>query len=252
MTAIFDLTGKAALVTGGARGLGRAMAEGLARAGADVAVTDIVPTDGVVAELKKTGNRAAGIRCDVRKPKDVEKAVAKAVKELKGLDILVNNAGIYTAAPAEDATAEDWKKVIDVNLTGQFFFAREAGKYMIKKRSGKIINVSSVAGLFGSAESAAYCASKAGVILLTKTLAVEWGRFNIQVNAICPGLFATAMTEEIIKDKEYMAMVKARVPLSRCGLPPELAGTAVYLASHASDYMTGHALVIDGGWTAGL
>ena len=153
---------------------------------------------------------------------------------------------------AENMKQEDWEKVIQVNLTGQFLCAQAVGKQMIKQKSGKIINIASIAGLGGYAQSAPYSASKAGIILMTKTLAVEWGQHNIQVNAICPGVFATDMTDNFLNDKQFVDMIKARVPLGRYATPDELVGTVIYLASKASDYMTGHALVIDGGWTASL
>jgi NAD(P)-dependent dehydrogenase (short-subunit alcohol dehydrogenase family) len=178
--------------------------------------------------------------------------VKQTMEKFGKIDILVNNAGIIRMSNAETMKQEDWNKVIQVNLTGQFLCAQAVAKQMIKQKSGKIINIASIAGLGGYAQSAPYSASKAGIILMTKTLAVEWGRYNIQVNAICPGVFATDMTDAFLSDKQFMDMIKARVPLGRYATPDQLVGTVIYLASSASDYMTGHALVIDGGWTAGL
>ncbi len=252
MNELFDLTGKVAIVTGASRGLGRAMAVGLAGAGANVVVTDVLDTSETVEEIKKLGGKAIGIKADVSKKGDVERMVQQTIEKFGRIDILVNNADIFRMAPAEAMKEEDWDKVIAVNLKGQFLCAQEVGKRMIKQKSGKIINMASVAGKLAFAQSAAYNASKAGIILMTKTLAVEWGKYNIQVNAICPGVFATAMTENFLKDKNFLQMIKTRVPLARYGEPEELVGTVIYLASKASDYMTGHALVIDGGWTAGL
>ncbi|MDI6655401.1 MAG: glucose 1-dehydrogenase [Candidatus Hydrothermarchaeota archaeon] len=252
MNELFDLTGKVAIVTGASRGLGRAMAVGLAGAGANVVVTDILDVNETVEEIKKLGREAVGIKVDVSKKGDVERMVQQTIEKFGRVDILVNNAGIFRMAPAETMKEEDWDKVIAVNLKGQFLCAQEVGKQMIKQKSGKIINMASVAGKLAFAQSAAYNASKAGIILMTKTLAVEWGKYNIQVNAICPGVFATAMTEDFLKDENFLQMIKTRVPLARYGEPEELVGTVIYLASKASDYMTGHALVIDGGWTAGL
>ena len=249
---LFDLTGKVAIVTGASRGLGEAMAMGLAKAGANVVVTDILDTKETVDEIKKLGRESIGIKVDVSKKEDVKTLVQETMEKFGRIDILVNNAGIFRMVPAETMGEEDWDKVIAVNLKGEFLCAQEVGKQMIKQKSGKIINIASVAGKFAFAQSAAYNASKAGVILLTRTLAVEWGKHNIQVNAICPGVFATAMTEDFLKDGDFLQMIKTRVPLARYGNPEELVGTVVYLASKASDYTTGHAIVVDGGWTAGL
>jgi len=178
--------------------------------------------------------------------------VKKTVDLFGSIDVLVNNAGILKTANAEDFSEEDWKQVIEVNLTGLFLCAKTAGKQMIKQKSGKIINISSIAGLSGYASSAPYSASKAGVISLTKTLAAEWGKHNVIVNAVCPGVFATDMTEDYLKDEQFQNMIQSNVPLGRYAEPEEIIGTIVYLASNASDYMTGHSLVIDGGWVAGL
>lgn len=252
MESLFDLKGKVALVTGGGRGLGHAMALGLARAGADVAVADTIDTQEAAGDIKALGRKAAGISADVTIPGEVKAMVERTIEELGRLDILVNNAGIFRMSPAEDMRTEDWDAVIDVNLKGQFLCAREAAPHMIRRKAGKIINIASVAGFAAFTGSAAYNASKAGLILLTKTLAGEWGRHNIQVNAVCPGLFETAMTADFLKDSSFMEYVKERVPLGRAGFAHELAGTAVFLASRASDYMTGSALVVDGGWLSCL
>lgn len=252
MSELFGLAGKVAIVTGASRGLGRAIAIGLAQAGADVVATDILDVTGTVEEIKKTGRKSIGIKVDVTRKEDVAGMVQQTVNKFGKVDLLINNAGIIRMSPAETMSEEDWDKVIDVNLKGEFLCAQEAAKQMINQRSGKIINIASIAGQLASAQSAAYNASKAGVILMTKTLAVEWAKHNIQVNAICPGVFATAMTADFLKDENFLQMIKTRVPLARYGKPEELVGAVIYLASKASDYMTGHALVIDGGWTAGL
>ncbi len=250
MCELFDLKGKVAIVTGASRGLGRGMAIGLARAGANVVVTDILDTKETVDEVKKLGREALGIKVNVTKKSDVEAMVKQTLEKFGRVDILVNNAGILRIEPTEDMKEEDWDKVLAVNLKGQFLCAQEVGKNMIKQKSGKIINISSIAGKFGNPQSAAYNASKAGVILLTKTLAIDWGKHNIQVNAICPGAFYTPMTEESFKDENLVQMIKTSVPLGRYGEPEDLVGTVIYLASEASNYVTGHALVVDGGWTA--
>jgi NAD(P)-dependent dehydrogenase (short-subunit alcohol dehydrogenase family) len=252
MEKMFEVSDKIAIVTGASRGLGKSMAIGLAKAGANIVATDVLDTAETVKEIEKLGRKAIGLKVDVSKKQDVEKMVQKTIDKFGKIDILVNNAGIIGMENAEDMKQEDWDKVIRVNLTGQFLCAQAVGKQMIKQKSGKIINIASIAGLGAYAQALPYSASKAGIILMTKGLAVEWGKHNIQVNAICPGVFATDMTDDFLKNKQFMDMIKARVPLGRHATPDELMGTVIYLASLASDYMTGHALVIDGGWTAGL
>lgn len=249
---LFDLKEKIAIVTGASRGLGKAMALGLAEAGANVVVTDILDTKDAVDGIKELGVKAIGLKVDVTSATDIAAAV-KLVKEKFGkIDILVNNAGVFKPTPAGLIEQSDWDKIIKVNLKGQMLCTEEVGKYMIEHKSGKIINIASVAGKFANEGSVAYNVSKAGVILLTKTLAVEWAKYNIYVNAICPGCFRTPMTEDFLKDENFVQTIKTKTPLGRCGEPEELAGAVVFLASDASSYLTGHALVIDGGWTAGL
>ena len=248
---LFDLTGKVAIVTGASRGLGKAYSIGLAKAGANVVAVDISDVSETVDEIKKLGRETIGIKVDVSKKVDVEAMVKQTVEKFSRIDILVNNAGISITGPTETMKEEDWDKVMAVNLKGQFLCVQEVGKHMIEQRSGKIINQSSLTGLVGFPQATAYNSSKGGTILLTKTLALEWAKYNIHVNAICPGSFATPLTEDARKDDGFIQMIKTRVPLARQGEPEELVGTVVYLASKASDYMTGHALVIDGGWTAG-
>lgn len=252
MENLFNLSGKVAIVTGASRGLGKAMALGLSEHKARVMVTDVLDVKKTVKEIDGKGGEALGMKVDVSKKKDVAKMVQQTVKKFGRVDILVNNAGVLKSSPAEKMSENDWDKVIDVNLKGQFLCAQAIGKQMIKQKSGKIINIASVAGKFGFAGISAYNASKAGVILLTKTLAVEWGRYEIRVNAICPGVFATTMTESFLADKNFVKGIKMKVPLGRYAKSKELVGTAIFLASEASSYVTGHALVVDGGWTAGL
>lgn len=252
MDKLFDLKNKVAIVTGASRGLGRSIAVGLAKAGADVVVSDILEASETVKEVEAQGRKALEIRTDVSKEDEVRVLVERAKKTFNKIDILANNAGIFKMSPAEETRTEDWDKTININLKGQFLCAREVSRHMIAQKSGKIINVASIAGIMAFPDSIAYNASKAGIILLTKTLAAEWGRHNIQVNAICPGFFETEMTREFTKDKVFMEAISKDIPLGRGGAPDELIGTVVYLASKASDYMTGHALVIDGGWTVKL
>jgi gluconate 5-dehydrogenase len=248
----FNLKGKVAVVTGAARGLGAAIAEGLAEAGADLLVSDVLETDEVEQRLSEHTDGVLGMEVDVTDRSDVREMVEAARTELGGLDILVNNAGILRSAPAEDLSDADWDDVIDINLTGQYLCAQEAGKVMIEQESGSIINVASVAGLQAFEGSASYNSSKGGVVMLTKTLAVEWGEQNVRVNAICPGSFETDMTDDLLEDESFQDMIRNRVPLQRVGNPEELVGTAVYLASDAASYTTGETITVDGGWTAGL
>jgi NAD(P)-dependent dehydrogenase (short-subunit alcohol dehydrogenase family) len=249
---IFSLKDKTAIITGAGRGLGKAMATGLAKAGAHVMITDVISPSDAVEEIKKINEKTIGLRVDVTKETDVKNMVDKTLDTFGSIDILVNNAGILKTAEAENFSIDDWEKVIHVNLTGQFLCAKGVGNQMIKQRSGRIVNISSVAGLSGYATSVAYSASKAGVILLTKTLATEWGKYNIRVNAICPGVFATDMTNDLLQDENFKMMIKNKVALGRYAKPEELMGTIIYLASDASDYVTGQYIIIDGGWTAGL
>lgn len=252
MKNLFNLSGKVAVVTGASRGLGKAMALGLSEAGAKVVVSDVLGIEGTVKEIKKRGRDVLGMKADVSKKRDVVRMFQKAVKKFKKVDILINNAGILRMAPAEKMSEKDWDQTITINLKGQFLCAQEAAKKMIKQKSGRIINIASIAGKAGFANIVAYNASKAGVILMTKTMAVEWGRKGVLVNAICPGVFATKMTEGMLKDAGFLKQIKTRVPLGRYAAPKELVGAAVFLASDASSYVNGHALVVDGGWTAGL
>ena len=241
-----------ALVTGAGRGLGQAMAVGLANAGADIACADIIDTKETVIQVKKQGRKATGYHLDVTSQESLDKVVSQVITDFGRIDILVNNAGILRSGPSETLSAKDWDAVINVNLTGQFRCAQTVGRQMITQKAGRIINISSVAGLFGSPTSVAYCASKAGVLLMTKTLAIEWAKYNVLVNAICPGIFITDMTNQMINDPQFKQMIHARVPLGRYANPAELSGTVVFLASNAADYITGSAIVVDGGWTAGL
>lgn len=249
---LFNLEGKIAIVTGASRGLGKAMAIGLAKAGAKVVVTDILDISETVEEIKKVNQETFGLKIDVSNKADVYLMANEVKGKFGGINILVNNAGILRTGNAEKLEKEDWDQVIQVNLTGQFLCAQAVGKQMIKQESGKIINISSIAGLSGYASSVPYSASKAGIISLTQTLAAEWGKHNINVNAICPGVFATDMTDDYLKDEEFKNMIKTKVPLGRYAESEELVGTVIYLASKASDYVTGHSIVIDGGWTASL
>jgi gluconate 5-dehydrogenase len=250
---IFDLTGRVAIITGGSVGLGRQMAEGLAEMGASLVLCarKIERCLQAAAELRAAGAQVLALACDVRDPASIQRAADAAVAHFGRIDILINNAGTSWGAPVESMTLEQWNKVIETNLTGTFLFSQTVGRTMIAQRSGKIINISSVAGLRGSSptfSAIGYSASKGGVIIFTKDLACKWGMHNIQVNAIAPGWFPTDMSEKVIaRNKESLL---ARIPLGRFGGPQDLKGAAIFLASSASDFVTGQILAVDGGQSA--
>ena len=250
---LFDLTGRVAIITGGSVGLGRQMAEGLAEMGANLVLCARKKErcEQAALELQKLGVKTLALGCDVKDPAGVQTVVEAAVNEFGSIDTLINNAGTSWGAPVESMTLEQWNKVIETNLTGTFLFSQAVGKIMIKQRRGKIINMASVAGLRGSPpkfSAIGYSASKGGVIIFTKDLACKWGMHNIQVNAIAPGWFPTDMSEKLIeRNKEALL---AGIPLGRFGGPDDLKGAAIFLASAASDFVTGHILVVDGGQSA--
>jgi len=248
---LFDLTGKVAIITGGATGLGWQMAEGLAEMGANLVLCarKVERCEEAAAALSQLGVKAIGLRCDVTNQDEVNAVVEKTRSELGRVDILVNNSGRTWAAPAEKMSLEDWQKVIDTNVTGTFLCSQAAGRVMIEQGGGKIINITSIAGLFGSppeiADVIGYSTSKGALIAFTRDLACKWARYNINVNAIAPGWFRTHMSEWVI-DQRGEAF-KPFIPLGRFGGSDDLKGAAVYLASDASNYMTGQVLIIDGG-----
>lgn len=254
MEKLFDLRDKVAIITGGSRGIGKATAELLSQHGAKIVIADILEEESASTanEIAKNGGEAIAVKTDVSTKTDVDNLVNATINKFGKIDILINNAGIYRTAPTENLSEEEWERVLDINLKGYFLCAQAAGKEMIKQKYGRVVNISSVAGLGGFSNSAAYCASKAAIILLTKTLAIDWAKYNIRVNAICPGVIKTAMTDPLLKDTGFQEMIKGRVPLSREGTPEEIAAGVLFLVSDASSYMTGHAMVIDGGWTAGI
>jgi NAD(P)-dependent dehydrogenase (short-subunit alcohol dehydrogenase family) len=246
---LFDLKGKTALVTGASRGLGRAMAVALAEAGCDVAVTarNADSLKETAAEIKKLGRKAVPVAGDVVDEEAVKKVVETAAKELGRIDIFVNNAGVWEGSYFFRLTKEAWDKVISVNLTGAFLAAKAASRIMMKQRSGKIINISSILGLRGGPQSVVYSATKAGVIQMTRVMAIELGPTGVQVNAIAPGFFQTDMTKQYEKMPEQLEAYINRIPSKRVGKPEDLSGLVVFLASKASDHITGQVIVIDGG-----
>lgn len=254
MTGIFDLTGKVALVTGASSGLGAQFAKALAQHGADVAI--IARRVEKLAETKKAvealGKSCLAIKCDVTKMADIVNAVNETVEVFGTIDILINSAGVGISAPAESQTEEEWRRVIETNLNATYFFCREAGKIMIGKKYDKIINIGSIHSNVGimASDLTAYCASKGGVQMLTKQLAIEWAEYNITVNAIGPSYFLSEMTERVQNDPGFKHVLETYCPMKRFGKPEELDGTIVYLASDASNFVTGHMLNVDGGWLA--
>jgi gluconate 5-dehydrogenase len=252
----FRLDGKVALVTGAGRGLGRAMAIALAAAGADVAVCDIDSSDlGVVeSEIRAAGRRALANVSDIATAAAAEALVGDIASRLGALDVLVNNAGVTSRSPFEELPEDDWERVMRVNLGGVFHGCQQAARQFIRQGGGgAIVNVASISGLVGNrgGDNSHYCASKGGVIALTRSLAVEWARHRIRVNAIAPGYFVTPMTDRLKqRDPAFYQELIGRVPLGRFGDPSELAGAVVFLSSQASAFVTGQVLVVDGGYTA--
>ena len=247
---LFDLSGRAAIVTGGSRGLGREMAEGLAEAGAALMLCArreewLTPT---LKEMRARGFRVEGQVADVSRPADVQAVVDRALAAFDKIDILINNAGVTWGEDPEAMPLEKWQKVIDVNLTGAFLFSQAVGREMLKRRYGRIINVASLAGLRSSVRGphyAAYAASKAGLMGLTRELAASWGRQGIRVNAIAPGFFHSRMADPAIPIAE--PDLQANSPIPRVGEAGELKGVAVFLAADASNYVTGQVVAVDGG-----
>jgi NAD(P)-dependent dehydrogenase (short-subunit alcohol dehydrogenase family) len=249
----FDLQGKVALVTAAARGLGRAIALALAEAGADVAVglRDAASDNGLTAEIAARGRRTLPLQMDMTNLRQIHDAIDQTVQNFGRLDILVNNAGIAPDNLAENVTEKDFDQTIAINLKGTFFACQAAGKIMIRQKSGCIINMGSQAGFAALPTESVYCMTKAGISHLTKCLAVEWGKYNINVNAVAPTFIHTPGTEPALADPEFRQDVVDRIAaLHRIGEPIEVAGAVVFLASPAASLITGHTLVIDGGWTA--
>ncbi|ECO0816645.1 SDR family oxidoreductase [Salmonella enterica subsp. enterica serovar Kentucky] len=255
MTALFDLTGKTALVTGSARGLGFAYAEGLAAAGARIILNDIRATllTESVDTLTRKGYDAHGVGFDVTDELAIEAAFSKLDAEGIHVDILINNAGIQYRKPMVELELENWQKVIDTNLTSAFLVSRSAAKRMIARNSGgKIINIGSLTSQAARPTVAPYTAAKGGIKMLTCSMAAEWAQFNIQTNAIGPGYILTDMNTALIEDKQFDSWVKSSTPSQRWGRPEELIGTAIFLSSRASDYINGQIIYVDGGWLAVL
>lgn len=254
---MFNLGGRVALVTGGSRGIGRGIALALAGQGADVAVNYVSrPEEAqkVATEITQIGRRAFAVKADVSKKEEVGQMVQDMTANLGKIDILVNNAGIATFKPFLEMTEEEWDRMLDINLKGQFLVAQAVVKEMIKQgQGGKIINITSIAsgGLgIGFSNIAHYCASKGGVVALTEALAVELAPKKINVNAIAPGVIETDMTKEMVQNPQMVQSLMSRIPWGRFGKPEDVAAAAVFLASSEADYLTGATVYVDGGWLA--
>ena len=250
---LFSLKGKVALVTGASRGLGRAISLGLAGAGADIIGVSRKSSsvEAVAREIQALGKKALALGCDVTQPEAVEGMVQEALRVFPSIDILVHSAGISPIYKRADATdIHEWDDIIATNLRGTFITVKAVGQAMLQQGSGRIILVASIAGQVSLPRLVAYNASKAGVILLTRTLATEWAQKGIRVNAIAPGFMETEMTEGIRGSQGLYQDILRRIPMGRFGRPDEVVGAALFLASEASSYVTGSVLFVDGGWTA--
>ena len=252
---LFDLTGRKALVTGAGRGIGRVIAIALAEAGCDVSLlgTTMENIEAVANEIHQLGHKGIAIQTDVSKKEQVDKAFLQTAEQLGRLDICVNNAGVSmrkSHRAAEEMKEEDWDRIMDINLKGVFLCAQAAAWIMIPQKQGSIINIASMSAITVNIpqKQAAYNTSKAGVAMLTKALAVEWAQYGIRVNSICPGYIKTDMI--LSKMTPLFSLWESLTPLGRLGNPEELSGAAIYLASEASSFMTGHNMVVDGGYTA--
>jgi gluconate 5-dehydrogenase len=254
MSKLFDLSGKVAIVTGGAGGIGKALALGLADAGADVIVASrqLEHLEKVAKEIAAKGRKSLAVSVDVADEKSVAAMVDSVLKKFKHIDILVNAHGLAIRKPAESFPIDEWQQVMDINTRGTFLTCQAVGRGMIKQRSGRIINLSSVRGRYGlSANYAAYCASKGAVDTLTRTLACEWAKHNVLVNAVAPTIVETplTLTPESLLNPDYAKYMKGRIPMGRWALPDDIVGATIFFASKASDFITGQILYIDGGVT---
>jgi len=252
--ALFDLSGRTALVTGSSRGLGRAIAEGLARAGARLIVNGVDPgrVEAAVAEMCAAGYAAEGAAFDVTDEARIVEAFAGFDAAGIEIDILVNNAGIQVRKPLVEFTSAEWRKVIETNLTSAFVIGREAAKRMIARKRGKIVNIGSLASELARPTVGPYTAAKGGIKNLTRSMAVEWAASGVQANAIGPGYMLTDMNEALVKNPDFNAWLMSRIPAKRWGRPDELVGAAVFLASRASDYVNGQIIYVDGGMLAAM
>ncbi len=248
----FSLAGKVALVTGAGRGLGKAIAEGVAEAGADVvAVSRTAEELEITARaVRALGREALAIPADITRVSEIDRLVERTMAEFGRIDVLVNNAGVNITQYAVDVTEEAWDSVLNLNLKATFFLSQRVGRVMIAQHSGKIVNMASQMAVVGLYKRSAYCASKGGVAQLTKVLAIEWAEHGINVNCVAPTFVETAMTSKALSDPAFHEDVMRRIPLGKLAQPRDVVGAVVYLSSPASDFVTGHTLLVDGGWVA--
>ncbi len=249
---LFSLRDKVALVTGAGKGLGKSMALALSESGAHVVVVSRTLSDieATAKEIQENGVKSIPIAVDVTKEEDVVRMVETILREFKTIDILVNNVGTFIGGPLLELSMDDWHKTLEINLTSTYLCSKVVGKHMVERQNGKIINISSALGIFGARDSGAYCASKGGVIQLTKALAIEWAKYNINVNSIAPYSLETEKTRTMLENEKVKKTLISKIPLSRIGQPSDVSGTVVFLASKASDYITGQVIFVDGGFSA--
>jgi len=250
MHPLFDLTGKVAMVTGAGTGLGAGMSKGLAGAGADLLLVDRIDTDETAKDIQNMGRKAVSLAADLSTLPAIEEVVRKGIEKFGHIDILINNAGIIRRTPAIDFSEKDWDDVMAVNAKTVFFMCQTVGRDMMKRKSGKIINIASLLAFSGGITVPSYAASKGAVAQITKALANEWAQHGLNINAIAPGYMVTNNTANLRKDPERTRSINERIPAGRWGMPEDLQGAAIFLASKASDYVNGHVLLVDGGWMA--
>lgn len=250
---LFDLTGKTAIVTGTSRGLGQYFARALAKAGADLVITsrNLLSLNEFKEEIESLGRKALAVQLDVLSQSDIENMTQLAIKEYGKIDILVNNAGLNIRKPSTEVSQQDWDTVLDTNLKGSFFCAQAVAGEMIKRNYGRIMNIGSCTCIFGMEGIAAYTASRGAILSMTRSLAAEWGKFRITVNVLAPGWFKTAQNTVLYENKEWLDYITERIPLNRPGNPNDLDGAVVFLASDASEYITGQMIMVDGGFATG-
>ena len=250
MHPLFDLTGKVAKVTGAGTGRGAGMSKGLAGAGADLLLVDRIDTDETAKDIQTMGRKAMSLAADLSTLPAIEEVVRKGIEKFGHIDILINNAGIIRRTPAIDFSEKDWDDVMAVNAKTVFFMCQTVGRDMMKRKSGKIINIASLLAFSGGITVPSYAASKGAVAQITKALANEWAQHGLNINAIAPGYMVTNNTANLRKDPERTKSINERIPAGRWGMPEDLQGAAIFLASKASDYVNGHVLLVDGGWMA--